>query len=39
MRPQLWLVRLQERLCWLVVGATRRLPELRVRLRELLVGL
>ena len=39
MRPQLWLVRLQERLYWLVVGAMRRVLELRVRLHELLVGL
>ena len=39
MRPQLWLVRLLVRLCWLVVEAMRRLLELRVRLRELLVGL
>ena len=39
MRPQLWLVRLLERLYWLVVEAMKRLLELRVRLRELLVGL
>ena len=39
MRPQPWLVRLLERLYWLVVEAMRRLLELRVRLRELLVGL
>ena len=39
MRPQLWLVRLQERLYWLVVGAMRRVLELRVRLHELLVDL
>ena len=39
MRPQLWLVRPLVRLYWLVVEAMRRLLELRVRLRELLVGL